>query len=591
MIDVTKIKLIIWDLDETLWEGTLSDNDTLRLREDFVALIHATLDRGMVHAICSKNDMDAVREQLTAWGLGALFVFPSVDWPPKGQRVENLLREMGLRAENALFVDDNRVNLKEAVYYCPALQVCTPAELVAAATSIAAVGTVDTARPRLAQYRILEQKAQKKQESGSNEEFLMSCHIRVETHTDCAAHIDRIHDLIMRSNQLNYTKFRQDKAELLAQLALPTTTAAYVTVADDFGDYGIVGFYMLVDGVVQHFLFSCRTLGMLVEQYIYRQIGCPPLTVVGEVVTPLNDTDTPPWINRDTAVSSLQKQRALGQTILFKGPCDIKQIFSFIDESNNIHSEFAYVNPQGVFVEGHNHTAQLATTLTATAEDKARLLADAPWLADAMPDTAWGDHDTVVFSLLTDGNVGAYRHKTTGHCVALCEGYYDLTDPANHPAYVNKTIFTSQMDFTAAQLADFAEHFTYLPNADGAVTMANLDVLYSAKKAGAQLILLLGSERPFEGKTKPSYAHREEFHRVLNAQVRTWAADKADVQRDYTDTINHFPKRVYYAMAQDIIGMLNGDQSALKMRSKAYLWWVTIHKRVRTAVKTLLGMR
>ena len=55
MIDFSKIKLIIWDLDETFWDGTLSDG-TMSIIEKNIALIQQTTDCGVINSICSKND-------------------------------------------------------------------------------------------------------------------------------------------------------------------------------------------------------------------------------------------------------------------------------------------------------------------------------------------------------------------------------------------------------------------------------------------------------------------------------------------------------------------------------------------------------
>ncbi len=46
----------------------------------------------------------------------------------------------------------------------------------------------------------------------------------------------------------------------------------------EYGEYGIVGFYAVKDNTLVHFLFSCRTLGMGIEQYTYEKIGCPKLS-------------------------------------------------------------------------------------------------------------------------------------------------------------------------------------------------------------------------------------------------------------------------------------------------------------------------
>ena len=603
MISFSTVKLVIWDLDETLWSGTLSDNETIRINPRFVQFIQDSLDRGIVHSICSKNDFDMAKAQLCSLGLWELFVFPSIDWSAKGQRLLGIIRDMNLRAPNVLFVDDNVSNINEAKYYCPGIQACTPEDLLRETDAIYRIEKIDPSRPRLAQYRLLEEKVQSQKTFPSNEAFLMSCDVRVAFHDDCASNIDRIHDLILRSNQLNYTKFRQEKADLLADLALPDTKAAYITVTDAFGDYGIVGFYMIVKGSVKHFLFSCRTLGMLVEQYVYMQIGCPPIQVVGDVITTLNSTDTPQWINAKPSADSKSQTKGSvkDQNLLFKGPCDISQIFSFIEESGNVTTEFTYVNDRGISVEGHNHTAQLVTALCASADEKALMIRDNPWLDENMLEAAsWQRADAIVFSLLTDGNLGVYQHRETGWQIALCEKHYDLTDARNHEGYISKQFFTSQINFTKSSLDDFSGKYRYVSNAQGDLTVRNLDVLYSKKQDHAKLILLLGSEIPFKGSTQDSYQGRELFHKTLNDKIKAWASGKENVclieiskyitsQKDYTDTINHFQKKVYYHLAQDILAILNNGQDEMNVKSKVYLYRASLKAFARRMKKKLLG--
>lgn len=602
-MDFSKIKLIIWDLDETLWNGTISDNESVYLRQELVDLIHASLDRGIVHSICSKNDFEKTKSFLISEGLWDLFVFPSINWEPKGNRVKGIIRDMNLRPANTLFVDDNPSNLHEAVYCCPELQICTPEDIAASAENVFALPNVDTGRPRLAQYKLLEKKTASQKDFSSNEAFLMSCNIRVEFHDDCAQQLDRIHDLILRSNQLNYTKFRQSKEELAEYLKREDTQAAYITVQDNFGDYGIVGFYMLAEGKAVHYLFSCRTLGMLVEQYVYVKIGCPDLQVNGDVITQLNREDVPRWINQEAPVSagtSTKMDTGRGK-LLFKGPCDISQIFSFLEQTDCVTTEFTYMNDRGISVEGHNHTSQMVTSLLAEDFQKAQMIQDAPWLDTQMLDNSqWQKNDAIIFSMLTDGNLGIYQHKGSGLQIALCEKYYDLTDPKNWQAYTEGKIFTSFIQFTEDSLKNFAEKYRYLDNSDGNITLSNLDILYKALAKDAKLILLLGSEIPFAGCENPSYEGRHIFHKLLNEKIRQWAQDKNNVylieitryiksQKDYTDTINHFQKKVYFHIAQELSRILSNQETNIKTKSKLYLHFITAKWKLKKAVKRLLG--
>lgn len=602
MLDFSKIKLIIWDLDETFWKGTLSNNEQICLKDELIDFANKALDRGIVHSICSKNDFEKAKSFLMAHGLWELFVFPSINWEPKGKRVMQIIEDMKLRPNNTLFVDDNLTNLHEAIYYCPELQTCTPEELTKSINNVLKIPANDPNRARLSQYRLLEEKSTSQKAFSSNEEFLKSCNIRVELHTDCLDHLDRIHELVLRTNQLNYTKFRQNRDELEEDLKRSGSKAAYITVKDNFGDYGIVGFYMVVNDKVVHYLFSCRTLGMMVEQYVYMQIGCPAIAVVGEVSTQLNKDARPLWINQGDPIPAdgRRKMHTGERSVLFKGPCDISQIFSFIEETSSIATEFSYVNDQGIYVEGYNHTSQIITALLADDTDKQKLIEDTPWVDEQMlSDGKWKSSDTIVFSMLTDGNLGIYQHIESGWQIALCEKHYDLTDRNNWKDYIEGKIFTSSIAFAETSLEDFANKYRYIPNPAGDVTLSNLDVLYRKTKENAKLILILGSEIPFKKNTNPSLQGREVYHKVLNDKIRTWAGDKENVylievsnyiqsQKDYTDTINHFQKKVYFHIAEDIIAILGSKEQTMKLKSKRFLHLEAFRQRFIKPIKKWL---
>jgi FkbH-like protein len=116
------VKLVIWDLDETFWRGTLSEGGIDPISEN-IALVRELVDRGIMCSICSKNDLSAARAKLEALGVWESFVFPHIDWTPKGQAIAKIIADMGLRAENVLFLDDNQLNLEEARFFNPLLMV------------------------------------------------------------------------------------------------------------------------------------------------------------------------------------------------------------------------------------------------------------------------------------------------------------------------------------------------------------------------------------------------------------------------------------------------------------------------------------
>lgn len=568
-MDASAIKLIIFDLDDTLWHGTLSEG-AVELPPAHARLVRDAVDAGVVCSICSKNDEAPALAELERFGLKEYFVFPSVNWSPKGGRVRQIIDEMGLRYVNVLFVDDNPQNLAQARAACPGLMTADPAELPALCAHFGAAPKKDPEHKRLAQYRVLEKKRDFKAASGSNEEFLKSSGIRVDIRTDCLAQLDRIHELVMRTNQLNFTKLRQSREELEALLSDPEVSSGYAAVTDRFGDYGVAGFYAVKGGQCIHLAFSCRTLHMGVEQYVYRAIGRPGVDIQGDVISDLNAPD-PWWINQSSGETRQQKQQVGPGKIVIKGPCDLSQMFSFIQGSGSILTEFTYVGRDGVSIEGHNHTAQLLESQTLDEQTKARLIKNLPFGDGAMFSTSMfdADVDAVVLSLFTDPNLGLYREKRSGAVVAFGEYVNDLTDESRWPEYIGKTVFVANCDFTVENLRYIKENFDFLGRLTPGQVVDNLDEILRRLAPGAKLIVNLGSETPYLANEKPAYADRHEYNRELNALVRRWADGRERVhlldmnqwihgQESFINNINHFVKPVYFEMSGELAKVLSG---------------------------------
>ena len=73
MIDYSKLKLIIWDMDDTFWNGTLSEGD-IELIPSHIQLIKDTTDCGIINTICSKNNEDDVKEVLKRHNLDGYII-------------------------------------------------------------------------------------------------------------------------------------------------------------------------------------------------------------------------------------------------------------------------------------------------------------------------------------------------------------------------------------------------------------------------------------------------------------------------------------------------------------------------------------
>ena len=154
-------KLIIWDLDDTFWKGTLSEGSVIPIQK-CIDTVKLCAKKGIVSAICSKNDESACREQLTEWGIWDYFVFNSINWQPKGQRIKQLIENVNLRPANVLFIDDNHLNLEEAKYYSPELMTAFPDIIDELFDAVSKIEKDDAGFERLNRYKILEKKQNEK---------------------------------------------------------------------------------------------------------------------------------------------------------------------------------------------------------------------------------------------------------------------------------------------------------------------------------------------------------------------------------------------------------------------------------------------
>lgn len=562
-----KIKLIIWDLDETFWRGTLSEGRVEAIPEN-IELVKRLADCGIVNSISSKNNQNEAIEQLTDMGIADYFVFNNINWEGKGSQIADKLNSMGLKAKNTLFVDDNVVNLEEAVFFAKEIMTATPDIIPKLIAYTGMIPASDTEHKRLDQYKVLEEKRKKEAGFASRDEFLRFSNIKVDIYIDCEEQIDRITEMVMRTNQLNYTKIRSGKDDIASLIESPVYECAYITAKDRFGDHGIVGFYALniEKKELVHFLFSCRVMGMGVEQYIYNILDRPTLNVSGEVAVKIEQNKDTPWINMAEEENGNASSVTYGENegkLLLKGPCDMSAMEPFIDYGN-IAMEFNYVNDKGVITTGQNHSVHIIEGLEMTEEEMQLLLNSAPMVChgDFETDMFSGAYKYICYSLLPDCHAGLYRNRQTGRLVSFGSKNYDITNPEYWNDLCQGNIVNHSYPFTREVLMRFADEWEFVGCTPIDVLITNMEKMYSKLSDNTELILILGSETESE-EENGEFADHAPWHAMVNRAIEEFAASRDRVklinptdyirsQSDFAGCTNHYSRNIYYAIAHRI---------------------------------------
>ena len=340
-----KVKLVIWDLDETFWKGTLSE-EGIEAIEHNIALVKELTKRGIVNSICSKNDFDTAKNKLVELGVWDFFIFSKISWLPKGQQVNDIIVSMGLRPVNCVFIDDNNMNVNEVKDTCSGIYAYHPDDILDGILELPCfAGKNDSEFSRLKQYRLLEEKHSDKTESGlSNVDFLRKSGIEIYFEYDYKDNLDRIYELIERTNQLNYTKIRleteKDREDFLQEMEHYQSSSALIYCRDKYGNYGAVGFYLLQTttyhgNFLKHFIFSCRTMNMGLESYIYNYLGRPNITVAEPVAYSLDTYGDVNWIAQVESFDTVAQEQSESDKVVILGPCHLLQMSSFLKGSKN----------------------------------------------------------------------------------------------------------------------------------------------------------------------------------------------------------------------------------------------------------------
>jgi hypothetical protein len=209
-------------------------------------------------------------------------------------------------------------------------------------------------------------------------------------------------------------------------------------------------------------------------------------------------------------------------------------------------------------------------------EDKKKILEECIFNDKDMFSTKMYDKDTalVFISTLIEGNLGIYKRKSDGFKIAYGEWTYPLTEQNNWSLYINNEIYTGDNNFTEEWLASFSDRYEFIGRESPSYFIENVKSLLSKLPDKTSVCFLLGSETPYKRNKSLSYSKREEYHKELNKLLRDFASinprvylidinDYINSQDDFTNNINHFQRRIYFAVskkANEIISSVTGNR-------------------------------
>jgi FkbH-like protein len=310
-------KVLVLDLDNTLWGGIVGETGPTGIRitegtdgEAFCAFqkyVKELGERGVLLAICSKNNPADARgafEQNTGMVL-TLDDFAHFDasWDPKAMGLGRIAKVLQLGLDDFVFFDDNpaeREHIRRALPQVGVVEVPEdPSGFIPALEAglwFEAIGLTKEDRQRASQYRMERQRREVESSFTSMDDYLASLHMVAEVRPIDEEDLDRVVQLIGKTNQFNLTTRRHSAEQVRHLVSRPETIGRTVRMTDRFGDYGLVSVMLAVADLDQDpaagrgtlridtWLMSCRVIGRTVEQFFFNVLADEARRRVGRLV-------------------------------------------------------------------------------------------------------------------------------------------------------------------------------------------------------------------------------------------------------------------------------------------------------------------
>lgn len=277
-----KIKCVVWDLDNTIWNGVLLEDENVTVKEEAVRVIKQLDEWGVLQSISSKNDYDTAKNKLLELDLWQYFIYPQINWNSKSEAVKEIARCINIGIDTLAFVDDQEFEIDEVSYSCPevmcinAKEICNMLEMDRMVPKF--ITSDSKNRRKMYQSDIVRNDAEK-EFVGTKEEFLSSLNMVFKISRAKEEDLQRAEELTVRTHQLNSTGYIYSYDELKEFIESDKYEVIVTQLEDKYGAYGTIGLALIEKNEsvweLKLLLMSCRVMskgvGNVLINYIINQ--------------------------------------------------------------------------------------------------------------------------------------------------------------------------------------------------------------------------------------------------------------------------------------------------------------------------------
>lgn len=292
---VIRRKVLVLDLDNTLWGGVIGEDGIggIQLDSTHEGAIYQDAQReikkiqqmGVLLAIASKNNMEDVQKVFREHPQMILkesdFVSMYVNWKPKWENIRQMASDLNLGLDSFVFLDDNEAEREGMKFHVPEVEVVDfPQDITMLSDCIQQVyenyfwswKLTEEDRDKTTQYRQEKEREENKKNAVSYEEYLKLLDTKIQIADISEETKARAVQLMNKTNQFNVCTIRMDELELQKYLEEKKGHLLMAEVSDKYGNSGWVAEFLYhIEGttaLIDNFLMSCRVMGRCIEEAI-----------------------------------------------------------------------------------------------------------------------------------------------------------------------------------------------------------------------------------------------------------------------------------------------------------------------------------
>lgn len=266
-MNTKEVKCLIWDLDDTLWEGVLAENDRVTLKPGIGDILDTLDRRGILLSIASRNNFDDCWKKLEEFGIAHYFLYPEISWNAKSSAVANIVRNLNIGSDTIAFIDDQPFERDEVQSLHPQVECIDARDYLEIPERMRFNPRFisEEAIYRRSRYQEnIRRTADESSFAGPKEDFLRQLGMVFRISRAGKDELARAEELTVRTHQLNATGLTFSHSELEA---LSTSDRHYLLTAelsDRYGSYGKIGLALIekspAEWRLRLLLMSCRVM-------------------------------------------------------------------------------------------------------------------------------------------------------------------------------------------------------------------------------------------------------------------------------------------------------------------------------------------